>query len=110
MLDKEALIANRVADRTEEVEIPGLGSVRIRALSRAELMMANRHDGDTLKWEQFTLSRAMVEPTMTESDVAAWQRASMADEINVVSMAVNKLSGIGQGADKSGVPDDGDGA
>jgi len=103
-VDKEALLADRVTQRTAEVEIEGVGTITIRSLSRHEMIEAGRRfEGDTLGWERYTLSRAMVDPQMGEHDVAAWQKASPPGEINVVAMAVNKLSGIGQGADKSSV-------
>lgn len=103
-MDKSALTADRVTGRTAEVEIEGLGPVTVRALSRMEMMISGKID-DSVKQERFILSKAMVDPEMTEEDVAAWQKASIPGEINAVAGKVNELSGIGKGADKSGLPE-----
>lgn len=101
---KEQLLAKRVGVETAEVEIEGVGTITIRGLSRAEYLSV-QDQSDPLKAERRTLSRAMVDPVMTEADIAAWQKASGPMEINAVAMKVNELSGIGQGADKSDVPE-----
>lgn len=82
--------------------IPGRGKVKFRKLSRYEVLKAGEMT-DPLKSEQFTLSRALVEPKLTEAQVATWQRGSGAFEINDLSTAINELSGLRKGADKSGV-------
>jgi hypothetical protein len=82
--------------------IPGRGKVKFRKLSRFEVLKAGEIT-DPLRAEQFTLSRALVAPQMTEAQVAAWQRGSGAFEINDLSHAINELSGLRKGADKSGV-------
>lgn len=99
-----------VADLTEDKVtgqfgthvIPGRGKVKFRKLSRFEVLKAGEM-ADTLQAEQFTLSRALVVPKMTEAQVAAWQKGSGAFEINDLSSAINELSGLKKGADKSGV-------
>lgn len=103
-LSVEQLTADRVTSTVEEYTIEGVGTVQIRSLSRAEIMEAGRRfPDDSQQWERFTLSRAMVQPRMSESDVAKWQAACPPGEINGLAMAVNRLSGIEKGADKSDV-------
>lgn len=101
-MDKGTLLADRVTDRTADVEIEGVGTVTVRALSRHEMIQGGKLD-DSEAQERYILSKAMVDPPMGEHDVAAWQKASVPGEINAVAMKVNELSGIGQGADKSSV-------
>lgn len=103
-MDKSKLLADRVSDVTDTVEIPGVGTVKIRALSRFEIIKAGQYaDGDQLAQERYILSRAMLDPLMGEDDIAAWQKGSMPEEINPVANAINALSGIGKGAAKSDV-------
>jgi hypothetical protein len=95
-MDKSALFKSRVSTKTAEIKIPEVGTITVRALSRAEMLLANKsHEGDPLGWERYVLARAMVDPEMTEKDVQKWQEASLPDEINEVAKAVNHLSGIG---------------
>lgn len=101
-MDKSALLADRVSDKTAEVEIEGVGTVVVRALSRHEMIQGGKID-DSAAQERYVLSRAMVDPPMGEHDIAAWQKSSIPGEINKVAMKVNELSGIGKGADKSSV-------
>lgn len=98
---KARLLAKRSGVATEEVEIDGVGVITVRGLSRAEFLAAQkRWPDDTIQQERYTLSRALVDPVMTEQDVKVWQENSDATEINKVSLVVNRLSGIKSGADK----------
>lgn len=106
-LDLKTLTANRVAGRTGEHEIEGLGKVRFRALSREELITAGdiSEKKGVLAYEQFALSRAMLNPKMTEAQVAEWQANSPGMEINDIASKINALCGVKKGADKSLVSD-----
>lgn len=98
MIDKAALLKARFGEET--VEIPGVGEVRVRALTRGEaLKVKGTHD--VAEVEQKVLAWAMVEPEMTEADVKAWQEASPAGELQVVFDAVLRLSGMEKHADKA---------
>lgn len=102
-MDKSALLADRVTGTTAEVEIEGVGTITVRALSRWEMIQGGKLADDPMGQERFILSKAMVDPPMAEHDVAEWQKCSPPGEINKVAAKVNELSGIGQGADKSSV-------
>lgn len=104
---KEALLNRDITVNTAVVTIEGVGDITVRALSRMEFIRSLKLEDNRLKQEQFILSRAIVDPVMTEDDVAAWQRVSGFEEINSVATKINELSGIGKGADKSKVPGDG---
>lgn len=101
----EDLIKPRAGEDTEDYDLPGVGTVAIRSLTRAEFIQAQKRFGDDMeKQEQFILSRCVVKPEgVTESVVAQWQRASGIGEINELAKYINKMSGIKSGADKSSV-------
>jgi hypothetical protein len=105
-VDKAALLGMTVP--TEEYEIPGVGAIVLRGLTRLELAHVLSLEGKMLKQEQASLSLAMVDPPMTEQDVAEWQKSSPGGLINDIATVINRLSGLGKGAAKSRVPADGD--
>lgn len=109
-MDKDLLLSPRVTSETDTIDIPNVGTVTVRGLSRWEMLMANKgvKEGDVLTIERRMLHFAMVDPALTESDVEAWQKASPANEINPVMQRINELSGIAQGSSKSDLPGDGD--
>ena len=106
-MDKGKLLANRVPQGT--VKIPGVGTITVRGLSRQEMKDLEQWQGkDHMVWEQKTLALCMVDPPMTEADIAAWQAASPATEINDVAQKINELSGINRNASKEAYKSDGD--
>lgn len=109
-MDASALTTNRI--KHGEIEIEDVGTIRVRGMSRYELMHANRlrDEKGHLAAERYTIAACMVDPVMTEDQVAAWQRASEPGEINEVGLKINELSGLGKGADKSDLSSTGDGA
>jgi hypothetical protein len=97
---KELLFKSRLAEA--DVAIPGVGTVRVRALSRAEALMVRKATdlaGDVdgpraLVLERKMVATAMVNPVLSESEVARWQRASAAGELEPVTDAIQRLSGM----------------
>lgn len=108
-MDKAALLTPRVTTITAEVDLPGLGTVTVRGLSRWEMIKVFGLDGKRHRQEQLAISLGLVDPQLTEAEVAAWQKAAPSDEVELVAQKINELSGIGKGAAKSVVPADGDG-
>lgn len=111
MLDKEALLKPRLPEA--EVEVPGVGPVRVRGLSRDEVLVVRKAtDHDVAKvdgprilvLERKMLAAAMLDPAMTEAEVGQWQKVAPAGEIEPVVDKVQELSGLAEGAGKSGVP------
>lgn len=102
-MDKSELLKPRADTYSgfpeDDVEVPG-GKVRVRAMSRWEMIKASGMEGKTLEAERFVLSRVMVDPQMNEDDIALWQKISRPMEINNVMQRVNELSGVARGADK----------
>lgn len=100
-VDKAALLACRLGEGKHEID--GVGTVRIRGLSRAEVVELQALDGGVAAADRRMLSRALVEPALTEDEVATWQANSPPHEIEALTLAIAELSGMGVGAAKSGV-------
>jgi hypothetical protein len=101
-----------------DYEIPGSGTVRVRGLSRVEVLVqrkatdseANLDGPRALVLERKMLALAMVDPQLTEAEVGQWQAAAGAGELQPLVELIQELSGLAEGAPKSGVAGDGDGA
>lgn len=107
-MDKELLFAPRLPE--SDVEVPGLGTVRVRGLSRAEVMVVRKAtdteqmDGPrALVLERKMLAAAMVDPELTEAEVGRWQQASTAGELEPVTRKIQELSGLLEGSAKEAV-------
>jgi len=100
-VDKSALLAARLP--SEEVEIPGVGTVTLRGLSRYELHLAGKGTEDPALVERRMISYAMVDPQLSVDDVEQWQKVSPAGELGPVTEKLRELSGLAEGAAKSGV-------
>lgn len=100
-MDKAKLLQRQGG--TRDVEIPGLGTVTVRALTRAQVKSAKEYPEDEVDLRLITA--AIVDPEdVTFEDVAQWlDNAPMGDYVAVMD-AIAELSGISAGADKSGVP------
>lgn len=105
---KNALLAGdpNAGDETEEVKTHA-GVVVVRPLSRAEVLAlkAERAAGMTLgEFEAHMVSHALVHPEMTAGEVSRWQAADKAGgDLERVVNKITEISGLGEGADKSGV-------
>lgn len=98
-MDKEKLLGGHRVDVTEDVEIPGVGVVRVRGLSRMEMLLAGKL-GEPQAMEPRVLSYAMVDPEITEGEAQHWMRTSPAGEIKPVLAAINRLSGHAENSAK----------
>lgn len=91
-MDKEALFKARLTEADFDVE--GVGTIRIRSLSRSEALMVKGKDYEPGALERKLISLACVEPELTEDDVRQWQEASSAGELEPVVTAILELSGM----------------
>lgn len=94
-MDKEALFVPRLPEG--DVEVPGIGTVRVRGLSRIEAIHVQAVNGAEAR-ERRILSLGMLDPTLTEAEAGQWQKASTADEIEAVTTKIAELSGVLAGA------------
>ncbi|MEH1013048.1 hypothetical protein V6U90_08045 [Micromonospora sp. CPCC 206060] len=100
-VSKEALFAPRLPE--DDVEIPGVGTVRVRGLSRAEVLKVQRLG--KAERDAHMIALGMVDPPMPVTDVQRWAEASPAGEMEAVSRRIGELSGVLEGAQKSGLRD-----
>lgn len=98
--DKGALFTPRLPER--DVDVPGVGSVRVRGMSRIEVMLCQKID-DIAARERRMLAIGLVDPQLTDAEAGRWQDASPAGELEPVTNAIYELSGMGKGSSKSGV-------
>lgn len=92
-VDKALLFKARLPEA--DVEVPGLGVVRVRGLSRSEVLSIQKIAGSgTLVIERKMLALAMVSPRLTESEVREWQEAAPAGELEPVTDKIQELSGM----------------
>lgn len=99
------LKARMLKPRIEEsdVEVEGVGTLRVRGLTRGEVFEVQQCKTSDAS-ERKILTLAMVDPPLTEGEARVWQENSPAGEIEPVVDKIRELSGLSEGADKSGVP------
>lgn len=93
--------ATPVAAREEDFELESGLSVRIRPLTRMEVMLIGKRDLATEKKEQAYIARAMVLPAMTEEDVKRWQVSSAAGDMQNLVERVQEISGMSRKGEKA---------
>lgn len=98
---KDALFEPALPER--DVAIPGRGTVRVRALTRAEALEIRGVEIPVAHMERKLVSAAMVAPKLSEKDVDRWQRAAAAGELEPVTDAITELSGMKKTAGKEAV-------
>lgn len=101
---KAKLIAKRYPTPTgmdeEDVEIDGIGTVRVRGITRIEAIWLSDIE-DKVANERRTLHFALIFPRMTEPEISEWMAASEAGgDIAAVMAVVQRLSSMGPKADK----------
>lgn len=91
----------------EDVELGNGIVVRVRGLTRYELLLNAKNVEDAAEIECRNLVTCMVEPKMTHEQVTKWQQSSPPGVIGKVTDAIRRLSGLGEGQPKSDVQGDG---
>lgn len=103
VLTREQILARKIGGKTEEWPIGDDGVVIIRGLTRDEALAVR--EADTLAdKDNLLISLGMVDPKMTPEDVAAWALDDEAGVLAGISTRIGELSGMAEGAGKSGVP------
>lgn len=90
-MDKDLLFKPRLEERDVELSI---GTVRVRAMTRAEATRFKGEHEDVGKLERQMLAVALVDPVLTEDEVGRWQDAAPAGELQDVVDVVVELSGM----------------
>lgn len=99
-MDKSLLFVPRLPE--DDVEVPGIGTVRVRGLSRAEAMAVNGAKG-TEATERRMLHFGLVDPQLSEAEAGRWMDAATAGELEPVSRRIAELSGMLAGSAKEAV-------
>jgi predicted HAD superfamily Cof-like phosphohydrolase len=105
-VDKAALLRPRCPER--DVELPGVGTVRVRGFTRAEVLEIGKRTNDGEYPEAYALSLAMVDPTLSEDEARQWTEVASFGEMETLNQAINELSGIAGRADKEAYKSPGD--
>ena len=99
---KDDLLVSNLEE--EDCEIPGRGKVRVKALTRAQVLAFRKEGaGDTGETERLMLAAAFVIPKLTKGEVRLWQEASKAGEMEPVTRVVMRLSGMAEDSAKEAV-------
>lgn len=103
-MNKEDLLKPSFAQ--QDVEIPGKGTVTVRALTRAELHQVGA-DGNKGKprpnkeVEALTIVYGLVDPQLDINEVQEWMDNCPMGEIQPVLDAIQEVSGMREAADKA---------
>jgi hypothetical protein len=100
-LTRAQILARKTGKGT--ATLPDGTTVGIRALTRDEVLTVQGIE-DTADKDNFILSTGLTDPELSIDDVAAWAGSAGAGELVAVSEAIAELSGLSEGAGKSGVP------
>jgi hypothetical protein len=106
-MDKAEFLSRRLP--TDTVDLNGSGVVTVRGLSRAEVTHLGKLAGDVDGADVYVLARGLVDPELSEDEVRQWRDNAPAAEVALVSDRIVELSGLGEGAQKSGGEGAGDG-
>lgn len=101
-MDKDTLLKRRAADRLDTVDLDEY-VVTVRGLSRGEVQAARKFEDEDAR-DRLIVTMAMVDPPMEPADVKEWFDVAPAGDTVKVLEKVSELSGLTEGARKSGVP------
>lgn len=102
MIEKDVFLKPVLPER--EVDLPGLGTVRVRALSRSEAVGLAVHKNDVRKLECQIIRCGLVDPVLTDAEMVGWYAEAPSGLVDLLIAAIDSLSGMSDGAPKSGVP------
>ena len=102
MIDREVFL--KAALPEAEVDLPGVGPVRVRGLTRAEVVALQGFKADVGAVERRIIALGLVDPALGPDDVDVWYDTAPAGMTDLIVNEVSRLSGLSDGATKSGVP------
>lgn len=97
-VDKAALLTRRCPE--DDVELEGVGTVRVRGLTRGEVMRISKGAADGEDTQPLAISLALLDPQLTEDEARQYVENAPFEEIEKLGQAINRLSGIAGRADK----------
>ncbi len=106
--DADALIEGDLDMAGEAMKLPSGKRIRVRGLSRHELMFNAKGTEDSALVERRNAVSCLIHPKLTIAQVEKWQRQSSAGgDFRALSEKIRDLSDLGTGADKSDLRTDG---
>lgn len=90
VISKEALLKSGLPEET--VTIEGLGSVRVRSISRAEFLKLRQSDSEA--WEIGLVAAGMVDPALTEDEVREWHGTVAPKLFDDLAAEILRVSGL----------------
>lgn len=100
-LTRDQILARKIGKG--KATLPDGSTVSIRALTRDEVLDMQEGSRTLAERDNLIVSMGMTDPKLSVDDVAAWAAAGDAGDLVEVSEAIAELSGLKQGAGKSGV-------
>lgn len=88
----------------EDFVLPNGKRVRVRGMTRFELILSGKGTEDAALIERRVVSYGLLQPEMTLDQIERWQRSTSAGRASSYAALTGKirdLSGLGEGADKS---------
>ncbi len=101
MIDKDAFLKGLLPE--EDVEVAA-GTVRVRGLSRAEVLDLQKHANDLGVLECHILALGLVDPPLSFEEAEGYYAVAAAGDVDRIVEAISILSGLNKDAQKSGVP------
>lgn len=99
-MDKADLFRPRLPEDTVET---AAGVMRVRGLSRAEVMELRRYAVDAYELDCQMLHKGLVDPVLTLEEAREWCKAWPITEIDPVSHKIAQLSGMEEDEDAEAV-------
>lgn len=100
-LTRDEILARKTGRGT--ATLPDGSTVDIRALTRNEVLEMQESGRSLAERDNFIVAKGMTDPELSEADVAAWADNGGAGDLVAITEAIAVLSGLQQGAGKSGV-------
>jgi hypothetical protein len=98
-VSKDDLLKPRIGEG--DLTVPDVGTFRIRPLTRAQAFEVQElREVSVLDAENLLISYGLVEPAMTQDEVARWAECAPGGELAAVSMGIGKVSGMMPGSGK----------
>lgn len=90
ILSKETLLKSGLPEET--ITVDGLGTVRVRSLSRAEFLRIRQADGEG--WEIGIVACGLVEPALSEEEVRDWHGRVAPRIFDDLAAEILRVSGL----------------
>lgn len=100
-LTRDEILARRTGRGV--ATLPDGSTVAVRALTRDQVLQVQSEALTQQERDNMMIAAGLTDPVMSVEDVAEWAAAAPAGDLTLVSERIAELSGLKQGAGKSGV-------